>query len=220
MSTFLTADTHFSHATVLRGCDRPFADTDEMDDALIANWNIAVHPRDTVWHLGDFGFCDSNRMAKIFYALNGAKKLVLGNHDTDKQGNVLGSLSRLPWAAVTHLAQITHEGQRVVLSHYAGLTWDAEHHGAYQAFGHSHNRLLGMPGSVDVGVDAQGFKPIGVEEFIRQADVTILNAATRIEDIVRVLRAKTSSYTEREGAIKYRERLAREADKAARRTRP
>ena len=56
MSTFLTSDTHFSHALMLQPdvCGRPFANIDDMDDCLIDNWNSVVHKRDTVWHLGDF----------------------------------------------------------------------------------------------------------------------------------------------------------------------
>lgn len=216
MSTYLTADTHFGHATALKGCNRPYASTDEMDAALVDAWNKAVHPRDTVWHLGDFALgVDDRRVAEIWHSLNGQKKLVIGNHDVNKKGELLNSLGRLPWAEVTHQAEITHDGQRIQLSHYAGLTWNAEHHGAYQAFGHSHGRLLGMPGSVDVGVDAQNYAPISVEEFTRQADDTIRHAEERIEAIVRGLRAKAPRYLERDGAVRYRERQAREADRDA-----
>ena len=217
MSTYLTADTHFGHATVLRGCERPYSSTDEMDQCLIDNWNKAVHPRDTVWHLGDFALgIDERRISQIWHSLNGTKKLVIGNHDTDNKGDLLPSLKRLPWAEVTHLAEIKHDGQRIQLGHYAGLTWNAEHHGAYQAYGHSHGRLLGLPGSVDVGVDAQDYRPISVEEFVRQADFTITSAEEQVEAIVRVLRAKAAGYKERAGGLKYRERLAREAARASR----
>ena len=42
---FYTADTHFSHPLMLSptACNRPFASTLEMDDALIAAWNAVVH---------------------------------------------------------------------------------------------------------------------------------------------------------------------------------
>lgn len=208
MSTYLTADTHFGHATMLHAdtCARPYASVDEMDEALISNWNSVVHDRDTVWHLGDFALGDEHRIAKIWHALKGQKKLILGNHDVDKRGRVLPLLSRLPWASVSHAAEINHDGQRITLTHYAGLTWNAEHHGAYQAFGHSHGKLLGMPGSVDVGVDTQDLKPISVEEFIRQADYTIEHAEQRIEDICMRLMNKAPQYAERDGALRYRER--------------
>lgn len=211
MCTFLTADTHFGHALMLKpeACDRPYSSVDEMDQALIDNWNAIVHPRDTVWHLGDFAMgLDERRVAQIFYALNGTKKLVVGNHDTDKKGNILLSLQRLQWAEIVHAAEIMHDGQRIILSHYAGYAWNAQHRGAYQAFGHSHGKLLGMPGSIDVGVDAQDFKPIAAEEFVRQADYTIEHAEQRIEDICMRLMNNASQYIAGDGALKFRERQA------------
>ena len=215
MSTFLTADTHFGHALMLmpEACARPYSTTDEMDQCLIDNWNRAVHPRDTVWHLGDFAMrLDDRRVAQIFHALNGTKKLIIGNHDTDSQGNLLPSLKRLPWAEVAHAAEITHDGQRIMLSHYAGYVWNAQHRGAYQAFGHSHGKAVGMPGSLDVGVDAQGYRPISVEEFVCQADYTIEHADDCIEEICRRLINKSSEYAEGRGAELFRQRrLARRA---------
>lgn len=213
MSTFLTADTHFGHASIIRSCDRPYSSAEEMDDALIANWNAVVHDRDVVWHLGDFAYGDEARVAKLFHALKGVKRLVLGNHDLDNKGRVLKTLVRLPWDHVAHAAEIKHDGQRISLSHYAGLTWSAEHHGAYQAFGHSHGKLLGLPGSVDVGVDAQDYRPISVDEFVRQADYTVEHAEQRIEEICLRLIGKAGTYAERDGGLRYRERRAARAVK-------
>ena len=34
---YFTSDLHFGHANIIRLCNRPFADADEMDEALIAN---------------------------------------------------------------------------------------------------------------------------------------------------------------------------------------
>ena len=39
---FLTSDTHFGHRNIIKYCERPFYCIEEMDDALIANWNSAV----------------------------------------------------------------------------------------------------------------------------------------------------------------------------------
>jgi len=209
MSTFLTADTHFGHALMLKpeACARPYSTTDEMDQRLIDNWNAVVHPRDTVWHLGDFAMRpDDRRVAQIFHALNGTKKLIIGNHDTDRQGNLLPSLKRLPWAAVAHAAEITHEGQRIMLSHYAGYIWNAQHRGAYQAFGHSHGKVAGMPGSIDVGIDAQDYRPISAEEFIRQADHTIEHAEDRVEEICLRLMERARQYKHTHGAEPFRQR--------------
>jgi calcineurin-like phosphoesterase family protein len=79
--TFFTSDTHFSHTNIIRYCDRPFADTDEMDEAIIANWNAVVSPDDTVYHLGDIALGPIDKSLAKVARLNGHKIAVLGNHD-------------------------------------------------------------------------------------------------------------------------------------------
>ena len=39
---YYTADLHLGHANVIRHCDRPFKSIDEMNEALIQNWNSRV----------------------------------------------------------------------------------------------------------------------------------------------------------------------------------
>ena len=48
-----TADTHFDHANIIRFCNRTFASVEEMNEALIGNWNRKVHANDTVFIMGD-----------------------------------------------------------------------------------------------------------------------------------------------------------------------
>lgn len=84
--TFLISDTHFGHAGVTKFLRadgvtklRPWDSVEEMDEAMINNWNKVVGPKDVVWHLGDVVI---NRKAlKTLDRLNGRKKLVMGNHD-------------------------------------------------------------------------------------------------------------------------------------------
>lgn len=45
--TFFTSDTHFNHANIIRFCNRPFNDVEQMNETLIANWNRVVQPEDT-----------------------------------------------------------------------------------------------------------------------------------------------------------------------------
>jgi len=78
---WFVADTHFCHANIIRYCNRPFKDANEMDEALIANWNKTVGKDDIVWHLGDFAFGAKDNVTRILPRLNGKINLVLGNHD-------------------------------------------------------------------------------------------------------------------------------------------
>ena len=50
---YYIADMHFGHKNVLRFDNRPFADTELMDEVLIHNWNERVTDEDTVYVLGD-----------------------------------------------------------------------------------------------------------------------------------------------------------------------
>ena len=82
---FVIADTHFSHFNIIRYCDRPFATAEEMDEALIKNWNDTVSAEDRILVLGDFGLTGRDRMTEIIARLNGHKSIMLGNHDRGKR---------------------------------------------------------------------------------------------------------------------------------------
>lgn len=86
MTTFVCGDLHLGHRGITKflrpdgSKERPWDDVEEMNEALIANWNSVVRPKDTVIVLGDFVI---NRSALPLAArLNGTKELVMGNHDT------------------------------------------------------------------------------------------------------------------------------------------
>lgn len=163
---FYVADTHFGHQLMLSptACARPFADTLEMDEVLVRNWNAVVRPGDLVFHLGDFSFglADEERVRGLFYRLAGRKRLVTGNHDLRKDGSLHPTLAGLDWdAPPTPACETTDGGQRVFLSHYAHRVWPASHKGSWHFYGHSHGRLPGVGRSRDVGVDCPdvGFGP-------------------------------------------------------------
>jgi len=107
MNSFFTADNHFGHEAIITMSQRPFATVEEMDEAMIANWNAVVSRGDNVWHVGDFAHrIDAKRKRAIFGKLNGSKHLVPGNHD-DKD------TLALPWASIGQIREITVDGQRV-----------------------------------------------------------------------------------------------------------
>lgn len=151
---FYIADTHFGHQGMLEFGGRPFTSTEEMDRTIIDNWNQTVRPTDLVFHLGDFGFGDTKRLASIFGQLNGRKRLVTGNHDIDHKGNVKKDIAALGWdEPPTAYAETSDEGHRVILFHYAMRTWSASVHGSWHFYGHSHGRMPAFGRSRDVGVD-------------------------------------------------------------------
>lgn len=137
----------------------------EMDELLISNWNKVVSPKDSVWHLGDFGFTKNLEDARhIFNRLNGDKHLVKGNHDQNNK------VHQLPWGSVHDTHMLSYEGYHFWLSHYAHRTWPSKYYGTYHLFGHSHGKLPNLDRSIDVGVDAPGnnYTPISALEVVER----------------------------------------------------
>jgi len=77
---YLTSDLHIFHTNVIRYCNRPFNTVEEMNEALVANWNFVVDVDDSVYCLGDFSMA-ARPVETFTKRLNGIKYLVPGNHD-------------------------------------------------------------------------------------------------------------------------------------------
>lgn len=77
---YYTADLHFHYALLLPS--RPFATVEEMDEALVKNWNDTVGPEDTVYLVGDIGWNGGRVPGELLERLSGHKHLIRGNHDT------------------------------------------------------------------------------------------------------------------------------------------
>ena len=159
MSVFFTADTHFGDHRTINISRRPFANTAEMDAALVERWNAVVGPDDVVWHLGDVSRRPTD-VAELLARLNGKKHLLRGNNDPD------ATLSAHGWASVADYAEIELDGRQLVLCHYPFRSWNGQHRGALNLHGHSHGRLKPMPRQFDVGVDVHDFAPILLDSLI------------------------------------------------------
>lgn len=79
---WVIGDTHFYHERIIRYENRPFESVEEMNQALINNWNSKVKKNDKIFMLGDFSLCTKLKMEGIVRQLNGYKVLIIGNHDT------------------------------------------------------------------------------------------------------------------------------------------
>lgn len=85
---WVISDTHFGHENIIKYCNRPFKNVDEMDAFMMYRWNSVVKPGDKVYHLGDVYMGSGENAYKILNRLHGQKRLVVGNHD-DLKSKVL-----------------------------------------------------------------------------------------------------------------------------------
>lgn len=134
-----------------------------MNDDMIARWNQAVGPTDTVYHLGDFGFkhrSGGRPLADIFSALRGRKHLIIGNHDEENK-----DVLKLPWESMSKLITLKDNGVRAELCHYPIESWKKAHKDALMLHGHCHGELKRLTAHrFDVGVDVWR-RPMMLEEF-------------------------------------------------------
>ena len=132
---FVTSDTHFFHANIIKYCNRPWSSAEEMNEGMIANWNNVVGSDDIVIHLGDFCFGGRQKVESVFNRLNGNIDLVLGNHDKLKISDY--------YAIGFHRVYdrpVVYENF-FVMSH-SPLQWIKEGDVYYNVFGHVHDMPL------------------------------------------------------------------------------
>lgn len=165
MTTFFTADEHFGHQNIIKYCKRPWKWADEMDEALIENFNSVVTDDDIVYHLGDF--CWKKSPDVYLSRLKGREHhLIIGNHDNKQEClKVFNSVNdvKMIQAGKTH----------IWLSHYAHRVWPRSHYGVLHFFGHSHGTLAVFPQReklIDVGVDNMGYKPRSIDQLLKLFD--------------------------------------------------
>ena len=167
MSIFFTSDPHYGHTNIIKYCNRPFADAAEMNEQLIANWNGTVGRNDIVYVLGDMFFVEVEKARAIMHRLNGMKRIVLGNHD--KLIRREPTLQALFDKILPDLHEESINGTRIIMCHYPLLTWNKSNHGSIQLHGHQHNsNPISRPDRrcYDVGVDANGYMPVKLENII------------------------------------------------------
>lgn len=175
MATFFISDVHFGHKNIHRFCPetRPHTNVEEMDAAIIRQWNTQVTPQDTVWCLGDMFFCNTERASRLRSQLMGHINVVYGNHDQAIRNN---KTLRDSFESVREYAEITVDGHKFILLHYPIWEWNNMHRGAIHLHGHIHQKVSGVPGRIlNVCMDSPEFvhwapyRLYTSEEVIREA---------------------------------------------------
>jgi calcineurin-like phosphoesterase family protein len=182
---FFTSDTHYNHKNIVRGTStwktfeegsshqktRDFDTLEEHNEALVKAINDVVGVDDQLWHLGDWSFggfpsIKQFRDRLVVRDIN----LVYGNHDEKIEANREGIQSL--FTSVQYYKELTIQGHKLILSHYAHRVWNKSHHNSIHLYGHSHGTIPDYGKSMDVGVDVAfnlfgEYRPFRWEEIAR-----------------------------------------------------
>ena len=165
---YYNADPHFGHENILKLCDRPYATIEEMNEAMIQQWNQRVTGNDTVFILGDLFFRYADPEA-VLTRLKGKKRLIIGNHDSSWMDKV--DLSRY-FVSVDPFLEITDGVRAITLCHYPLLTWKHKLR-TFMIHGHIHNDttsdffplIAARERLLNAGADINGYCPVTFEEL-------------------------------------------------------
>ena len=171
---FFTADQHYAHRNIIKYCNRPYKDENEMDEDMIAKHNEVVKKGDTVINAGDFCWLKSyksdtyergvyksirgNDAHSYISRLNGRQIFLRGDHD--KWISARASHFHDIWSKMMDKKR----DEFLVVCHYAMHTWARSHYNSWHLYGHSHHDL-NLPGKRHcISVDNTNFYPLSFDQ--------------------------------------------------------
>lgn len=166
-----TADLHFGHANVIAFDNRPFADVESMDKALIDCWNRRVSKEDHVYIIGDFAYHNEKKEEWYLSRLKGHKHLVVGNHDKRLLSN---DTAMGYFESVDKMMHVTDNGVQICLCHFPLAEWNGYYKGHTHIYGHIHNKkdttwefMQTRENAYNAGCMLHGYKPVSLQELKR-----------------------------------------------------
>ena len=191
---FFTSDLHIGDKTIARW--RGFGQEVAAHDAMVLSRLAArLGEDDELWILGDICKPTVAMARSVREAIPaGRVHVVIGNHDTGSKFRTAGGYVSVDY--YDQVGKERRDGYKFVMSHYPMLDWDRAYHGSYMLHGHIHSLPLARPGEqglpfpadhdesgfgmrgynewcrsygvrrYDVGVDANGYRPVTAEEIV------------------------------------------------------
>lgn len=199
MREWFTSDLHFGHRAVAgyRGFLGPEGEPDypTHDAVIIARWNKAVAPADTVWVLGDLALIEPCYIWDRVDQLNGVKHLIWGNHDSGSPIHRDGWKYQREYlehfATAQSFARRRMEGHDVYISHFpwrgAGDHTTTERydqyrlsqppcepckrqgapHPAWLIHGHVHDKWQRKGRMINMGLDVWDMTPVPIDTIMK-----------------------------------------------------
>jgi calcineurin-like phosphoesterase family protein len=140
---------------------------EEMNKALMDNWNARVTQGDTIYVCGDLMFRLVTDPKEFLDRLKGKKHLIVVNHDSSWMKKV--ELSS--YFESVELMQVINNGRaKITLCHYPMMSYEGE----YLIHGHIHTYkndtywelLQSMDTALNASVEINGYAPVTFEELI------------------------------------------------------
>lgn len=169
---YFSSDLHFCHNKSFLYEPRGFSSVEEMNEAIVNNWNKIVKPEDTVYLLGDVILNDIEKGYQYLNALNGYINIILGNHDGKTK---IDLFKRIPNVNIMGYAWLLQYHKfNFFLSHYPSITSNYDDKDlkkrTINLHGHSHQKdnfyFSGNPFMYHVGVDSHNCTPVNIDEII------------------------------------------------------
>lgn len=184
---YFTSDLHFNHNKSFLYASRGFDSVEDMNTAIISNWNRVVDADDVVYVLGDLMLGDLNKGLECMRALNGKIVVVRGNHDTDSR--IEAYRTQLDNVIEVCDAKYLKYGKyHFYLTHFPCLTSNLEKEslsqGTLNLSGHTHSSkkfFYDLPYVYNVACDAHDCTPVSVDEIIQDMKEQVKNCISSLE---------------------------------------
>ncbi|MGD9901731.1 MAG: metallophosphoesterase [Spirochaetales bacterium] len=169
---YYISDLHFGHFNIIKFCNRPFKNLEEMNETLIKNWNEKVNNNDTVYIVGDLFFRNAENPELILNRLKGKKHLIVGNHDSSWIKKV--DLNKY-FESINNMLVFSNGKCKITLCHYPMMSFDGE----YQVYGHIHNNkndtywqlLKTMKNSLNASIEINNYEPVTFDELLKNNEL-------------------------------------------------
>jgi calcineurin-like phosphoesterase family protein len=188
---WITSDTHFGHAGIVRGTThwrtldadgnkivpldavRDFDTVEEMNEMMISNINDCVGEHDTLFHMGDWSFGVFENISEFRYRIN-CKNIhfIIGNHDHHIESNKENIRRFFASVNSYNEVNVAHKSGnlKLVLCHYPIVSWNNMRKNSYMIHGHQHlkgDQRFGNGKRMDVGMCGHPeFRPYNLDEIV------------------------------------------------------
>lgn len=175
---YLTSDFHFNHDKEFIYKSRGFNTIEEMNIAIISNFNNIISSEDDVYILGDLCLGkDLEKNKKLISSLNGNLHIIRGNHDTDNKIEMYKECPNV--VEIENALYFKYNNYHFFFSHFPCLSGNLSKESLKQLvlnlYGHTHQTTKlfndSVPYMYHVGVDAHNCKPILLDDIIEEMKI-------------------------------------------------